>query len=187
MALNHFNDKFVMSKDVWGLDKRVSGWTSLLTIDKDHLKKLQCDVQGIQDSFKQDVVLFKPKEFMNFSGSAVKKIVSEMGAGPADILVIHDDVGRKLGAVSAKESGSANGHNGIRSVIASLKTHGFVRLRVGIGKPDATKVQLSSFVLGKFTPEELSILNMVAFPQTSKMIGEFIIQRTKPFQNEEMQ
>ena len=83
---------------------------------------------------------------------------------------------RNLGKVSLKASGSANGHNGIRSVIDHLKTHDFCRVRIGIGRPaaevdDRSPSIVSDFVLGKFTSTELCILEECVYPLWTKNNG----------------
>ncbi len=80
-------------------------------------------------------VLAKPQTFMNASGRAVRTILRAEGLVPEDLLVIHDDMDIALGRVKRKEAGGDAGHNGIRSIIESLGTNAFSRLRVGLGRP----------------------------------------------------
>jgi PTH1 family peptidyl-tRNA hydrolase len=82
------------------------------------------------------VVLAKPETFMNLSGIAVAALVQEFEADPAkDLLVIHDELDLKLGTFKIRERGSPAGHNGARSVTASLGNQEWLRLRIGVG-PD---------------------------------------------------
>ncbi|KAF0548419.1 peptidyl-tRNA hydrolase [Gigaspora margarita] len=68
----------------------------------------------------------------NLSGKSVYKAIRELKLTPADIIVVHDDMQRELGKISTKEGGSANGHNGIKSVIDELKTNQFRRMRIDL-------------------------------------------------------
>jgi PTH1 family peptidyl-tRNA hydrolase len=82
------------------------------------------------------VVLAKPETFMNLSGLAVAALVQEFEADPAkDLLVIHDELDLTLGTFKIRERGSPAGHNGARSVTASLGSQEWLRLRIGVG-PD---------------------------------------------------
>jgi PTH1 family peptidyl-tRNA hydrolase len=103
------------------------------------------------------VVLVKPLSFMNLSGQAVQGFSAFYKIEAPDILVIVDDVELPLGRLRAKAGGGAGGHNGLKSVIQSLGTDQFPRLRVGVGRGDAGR-NLSSFVLGQFTADEHEII-----------------------------
>jgi PTH1 family peptidyl-tRNA hydrolase len=76
-----------------------------------------------------------PETFMNASGESAQAAASFYGAAPENILVVHDELELPLGTVSLKEGGGLGGHNGLRSMKASLGTDSFWRLRVGIGRP----------------------------------------------------
>ena len=104
------------------------------------------------------VILAKPLSFMNLSGQAVQAFSAFYKIETPDILVIVDDVELPLGRLRARPSGSAGGHNGLKSVISSLGTHEFPRLRVGVGRGEAGS-DLSNFVLGRFSDEEREIIS----------------------------
>ena len=97
------------------------------------------------------VVLAKPRTFMNLSGKAVAQLVRRFGVAPDDLLVIHDDMDLPPGKIRIRPGGSAGGHKGVASIIDSLGTDGFTRIRIGIGRPDGDEI---SHVLGNFTAEE---------------------------------
>ena len=99
--------------------------------------------------------LLKPQTYMNESGVAVSKVASFYKIEPAEILVIYDDLDLPLGRLRLRPSGSAGGHNGMKSIIAPLGTQAFPRLRVGIGRQGGGAV---GHVLGKFAEEERSEL-----------------------------
>jgi PTH1 family peptidyl-tRNA hydrolase len=89
-----------------------------------------CRIAGRQ------VVLAKPETFMNLSGTAVAALVAEFEVDPArDLLVIYDELDLVLGTFKIRERGSPAGHNGARSVTATLGTQEWLRLRIGVG-PD---------------------------------------------------
>jgi peptidyl-tRNA hydrolase, PTH1 family len=81
------------------------------------------------------VILAKPQTFMNDSGSAVAPLSRWYKIAPAQILVIYDDLDLPFGRIRVRPGGGSGGHNGIKSIIASLGTQEFPRIRVGIGRP----------------------------------------------------
>jgi PTH1 family peptidyl-tRNA hydrolase len=98
-------------------------------------------------------VLAKPLTFMNLSGLAVVGLVQFYKIDVADLLVIVDEAQLELGRLRARPSGSAGGHNGLKSIIASLGTEAFPRLRIGVGRGDARR-DLADHVLGKIDAAE---------------------------------
>lgn len=97
------------------------------------------------------VALVKPLTFMNLSGEAVKEIARHYNVSPERILIITDDLDLPVGKVRMRLEGGSGGHNGHRSVSASLGTTQYPRLRVGIGKGDSPTVD---HVLTRFRPDE---------------------------------
>ena len=98
------------------------------------------------------VVLVKPLTFMNRSGQSVAPLAREYGLAPERIVVIADDLDLVVGRTRLKPKGGAGGHNGHKSVIASLGTQDYPRLKIGIGSVDRTET--IDHVLGRFTPDE---------------------------------
>ncbi len=106
-------------------------------------------------------VLVKPQTFMNLSGASVASLVSKYEvASSQDILVISDELALPLGQIRLRRSGTAGGHNGLRSVIGSLGTEDFPRLRIGIA-PDHQISDGAAFVLAEFTRREREALSDV--------------------------
>jgi PTH1 family peptidyl-tRNA hydrolase len=107
--------------------------------------------------------LLKPLTFMNESGRAVQSVGHFYKASPAQTLVVYDDVDLPLGRLRFRTSGSAAGHNGIRSLIASLGSDEFPRLKVGIASADGRPAgeRMVGHVLGKFRTEEQTELQIV--------------------------
>jgi PTH1 family peptidyl-tRNA hydrolase len=93
-------------------------------------------------------VFAKPLTFMNLSGQAIAGLLQFYKIDVADLLVIVDEAQLDTGRLRARPSGSAGGHNGLKSVIASLGTEAFPRLRIGVGRGDARR-DLADHVLGK--------------------------------------
>ncbi len=102
---------------------------------------------------KVAVVLCLPLTYMNNSGRAVKKILQQKKIQPVNLLVVSDDANLAFGKLRIRPSGSDGGHNGLNSIIGSLGTERFSRLRLGIGA-NLEKEELSDFVLSKFSQVE---------------------------------
>jgi PTH1 family peptidyl-tRNA hydrolase len=102
------------------------------------------------------VVLAKPRTFMNLSGKAVAQLVRRFDVSPGDLIVIHDDMDLPPGKIRIRPGGGAGGHKGMASIIESLGTGEFARVRIGIGRPDGDDV---SYVLGDFNPEEKDVVS----------------------------
>ena len=98
-------------------------------------------------------LLAKPETFMNESGRAVGAIASYYRIEPERIIVVHDDLDLELGRVKVVVNRGAGGHNGIISIIKHLGSKKFIRIRVGVGRPQ-TAIPISKYVLSKFNPEE---------------------------------
>lgn len=102
----------------------------------------------------EQIILMKPQTYMNLSGEAVGKAVRYYHLDPEkDVLVVYDDLDLPVGNIRLRESGSAGGHNGIKSIIAHLGTQKFCRIRVGIGSDK--KDDARDYVLSGFWGEEL--------------------------------
>jgi PTH1 family peptidyl-tRNA hydrolase len=102
------------------------------------------------------VVLARPQTFMNLSGQAVKGLLQWLRLTAADIVIIHDDLDLPLGRLRLRPGGSAGGHRGIRSIIDSLGSQDFARLRVGIGRPEGNDAV--DYVLGDFNAAERQVM-----------------------------
>ncbi len=102
-------------------------------------------------------ILAKPLTFMNLSGGAVVGLLQFYKIELSDMLVIVDEAQLETGRVRIRPEGSAGGHNGLKSAIASLGTSGFPRLRIGVGRGD-TRRDLADHVLARFEPEERSVI-----------------------------
>ncbi len=100
-----------------------------------------------------DLILAKPQTFMNLSGQAVSHLARFFKVKPEQILVVYDDVDLPVGRLRFRASGSAGGHNGVKSVIQSLGGDKFPRLKIGVGASGG-RGQMIDHVLGRFKEEE---------------------------------
>ena len=100
----------------------------------------------------RNLVFQMPLTYMNCSGSAVKTLSRRLGIQPEEILVISDDLDLPVGRIRLRRGGSDGGHNGLKSIIAELGSAGFLRMRIGIGRPEPGKTV--DYVLTGFEGEE---------------------------------
>ena len=98
-------------------------------------------------------VLMLPLLSMNVCGPAVRAVVDYYKVRSSQLVVVHDDIDLPFGRLRLHEGRGHGGHNGVRSVISSLGTRDFWRLKVGLGRPPA-RMDPATFVLGRFTREE---------------------------------
>ena len=115
--------------------------------------KWKADVARARSGSLQ-LVLVKPKTFMNLSGEAVAPIAAFFKAKPEDVIVLVDEVNLDPGRIRVRPSGSAGGHNGLKSVAERLGTQAFPRVRIGVGMGHHPVPDLVSRVLGRIEPED---------------------------------
>ena len=113
-------------------------------------------------SHNAKVRLLKPQTFMNLSGQSVRATIDWFKLPPESVLVVYDDLDLPLGKIRLRMSGSAGGHNGMKSIISHLGTQNFPRVRIGIGKSAGEKDTISH-VLGKFSAVETPIVSEVIY------------------------
>ena len=104
-------------------------------------------------------LLFKPLTYMNLSGRAVRPAIDYYGIGPGNLIVVVDDVNLDPGMVRIRSSGSAGGHNGLKSIIGALGTEDFSRIRIGVGAKQSGS--LKGHVLSRFTRDEKELIGAV--------------------------
>ncbi len=121
----------------------------------------------------ENVIFIKPTTYMNLSGNALIKVKNYFKVDTADILVIVDDINLPLGSVRIRESGSAGGHNGLKSIESVLGTNQYKRIKIGCGKPD-TNVDLKDYVLGNFSKSEQDTLVKEVYPKAIEAVTAFI-------------
>ncbi|MGD9900085.1 MAG: aminoacyl-tRNA hydrolase [Calditrichaceae bacterium] len=106
----------------------------------------------------REILLVKPTTFMNNSGVAVRQVMEYFSVREDEILVVYDDFHLKFGTLRFRRTGSDGGHNGIKSIVASLETQNFGRLRIGIGGDFEDSID---FVLSSFSKDEQQKLEFV--------------------------
>ena len=117
-----------------------------------------------------DVIYIKPQTFYNDVGTSVRAFMDFYKIPPENILVVCDDFNLKFGEIRRRESGSAGGNNGLKSIIANLGTENFPRLRLGTGNDELRKkIGDVDFVLSKFTDAEKDKLPEI-LKETSKRL-----------------
>lgn len=107
-----------------------------------------------------DVLVLKPLTFMNLSGRAVAHVLGYYKLTVDDLVVVHDELDLPLGRMRMKKGGGLAGHNGLKSITACTGSQDFVRLRLGIGRPEG-KMDVASYVLHNFSPDEASLAQSV--------------------------
>lgn len=123
------------------------------------VNRLECEAitgKGIIEGEK--VILAKPQTFMNLSGNSIRKLVDYYKLDPtSEVIVIFDDIDLEPGNLRIKKKGSAGGHNGIKSIISSLGTEKFERIKIGTGAKPAGW-DLVNWVLGRFSGEDRKLV-----------------------------
>jgi peptidyl-tRNA hydrolase, PTH1 family len=116
---------------------------------------------GIGEIADQAVVLAKPQTFMNLSGGAVRMLFERYECGPEDLIVVSDEAMLPWGMLRIRERGSAGGHNGLNSVIGSIGTNEFIRVRVGV-QPEPPMGDMADYVLGVMRKPEREFATQMA-------------------------
>jgi len=122
-----------------------------------------------------DIVLAKPQTFMNDSGSSMGGLVRKFKVKFENLIIIHDDLDLPLGRIRIRLGGSSAGHKGINSIVQHIGNQEFIRVRIGIGRPNGQETaqngddEVISHVLGDFTAEEKELMQQV-IPCVSEVI-----------------
>lgn len=112
----------------------------------------------------QRTSLLKPLTYMNRSGQSIRSVVDWFKLDPGAVLIVYDDMDLPVGRLRLRLSGSAGGHNGMKSAISHLGTQEFPRMRIGIGATAAAEARDSavvSHVLGRFAPADRDRIDTV--------------------------
>ena len=103
------------------------------------------------------VILLKPQTFMNLSGESIKQCMDFYKLKLEDLIVIYDDMDLDPGNIKVRIKGGPGSHNGMKSVVSNINSEDFVRVRVGIGKPE-NKSDMINYVIGHVSEDEYKIL-----------------------------
>jgi len=125
--------------------------------------------------------LYKPTTFMNLSGKAVSHIIETKNIQLENLLIIADDINLPTGSIRFREAGGDGGHNGLSSIIYSLETNRFNRIRFGVGN-DFSNGQMPNYVLDKFYEKEKEIIRL-AVGFSVELVEKFIIGDKKEMMN----
>ena len=106
----------------------------------------------------EKVYLVKPQTYMNLSGEAIREFCAFYKIPSENVIIINDDISLEAGKVRIRRKGSAGGHNGLKSIIYQLGTDEFPRIKMGVGAPKHEGYDLADYVLGRFTKDEIPIL-----------------------------
>jgi len=136
MALDHLADK-------WGVSVTKAKFQGLY---------------GVAQKDGRKVYLLKPLTYMNLSGNSVGALAAFFKIPAQQVIVLCDDVEQMPGKLRIRPQGSAGGHNGLKSIIASLGSQEFNRVRIGVGKKPHPEYDLADWVLGKFSAEDKKAL-----------------------------
>ncbi len=104
------------------------------------------------------VLLMKPQTYMNASGIAISAAAEYYKIPPEHVIVLCDDITQALGKLRIRRSGSAGGHNGLKSIIGMLDSENFPRIRLGIGEKPSAEYDLAAWVTGKFSDADRKAL-----------------------------
>ena len=138
------------------------GFAAIDLLAKRHGLEWQAAPRGIEALIANwrigGAILAKPLTFMNLSGTAIVGLLQFYKIPPEDMLILVDEVQLETGRLRIRPDGSAGGHNGLKSAIASLGSQAFPRLRIGVGRGD-TRRDLADHVLARFDAEERSVID----------------------------
>ncbi len=155
-------------------------------------KKLKSLVAKIDPGFHRDdkntIIFAKPMTFMNESGMAVAALAKYYKIKPENIIIVYDELDLPFGTLRVRNSGSAAGHNGLKSIIQHLGTDEFWRIRIGIKNEladlpanglsrrrwQAGKIPAEKFVLSNFSAKELDKLKKEILPELVTKLTELI-------------
>ncbi len=136
----------------------------------------ECEIAG------EKVFLAKPQTYMNLSGDSIAEFASFYKIPTENIVIISDDIALAAGKIRIRAKGSAGGHNGLKSIIYRLNSDAFARVRIGVGQPEHEDYDLADYVLGRFSKEEIPILEN-SIIRSYKAVCEIIENGTQSAMN----
>lgn len=107
----------------------------------------------------EKIILLKPEKYMNLSGEVIRDFVNFFKINVEDILIISDDLDTQVGTYRLRYKGSSGGHNGLKNIEQHLSTKEYKRIKIGIS--NNKNIDTKDYVLGKFTMEEMELLNPI--------------------------
>lgn len=103
-----------------------------------------------------NILLVEPLLYMNMSGPVIKNILRKFNIQPENLIVVHDDIDMEIGKLKIKRTGSSGGHKGVESIIQSIGSRDFIRLKIGIGREEG--ISAEDYVLRRFRRHEITLI-----------------------------
>ena len=154
----------------YALNRHNLGFQCINYIAKKHsipVKQIQCQSKiGKGTIAGADIILAKPRTYVNNSGNAVVSLMKKYRITAEDIVIIYDDMDLPVGKVRIRPNGNSGGHKGIKSIISSLGHKDFCRIKIGIGRPvtdqgyEIDENDIIDYVLNNFSNEEQEKINI---------------------------
>lgn len=140
-----------------------------VSINRSRFKALtaSCEING------EKVLFMKPQTYMNLSGDAVRQAVAFYHLPADHVLVISDEMSLPVGKIRIRPKGSAGGHNGLKSIISSLGTDEFPRIRLGVGAPPHPDYDVKDWVLSVFRDQDAEAITHAA-EQAAEAVETYI-------------
>lgn len=158
VGLGNPGEQYILTRHNAGfliIDELAKRWNTSILLEKWKALYVSLQVKGAK------VHLVKPLTFMNRSGNAVANFIRFYKVSPDQLLVVHDDLDMAPGRVKLVQGGGAGGHNGIKSLVESLGTNNFFRLKIGIGRPGQGGVHqdfpVDKYVLSHFEKDDFDL------------------------------
>ncbi|MBP7710674.1 MAG: aminoacyl-tRNA hydrolase [Rickettsiales bacterium] len=178
VGLGNIGREYELTRHNFGfilLDQIVEDWGLVPQSKKFKSEVFTGEIDG------QKIVAIKPQTYMNLSGEAVLAAASFYKIAPKNILVFHDDLDLDLARIKVKTGGGNAGHNGLKSIDAAIGKD-YMRLRLGIGRPENSEFETADYVLSKFTRDEIDLVKKTN-EKISDLIGELLEGRPDSFLN----
>ena len=137
-------------------------------------KKMKKYIYGEGNINCEKVCLVKPTTYMNLSGEAIVELMNWYKIDKEDIVVIYDDIDIPFGDVRYRLNGSAGTHNGMRNIIAMIKTEDFARIRVGIENRNGVPIPLVDYVLQRMNKEEIKTIDDTIYNIVEENVNKFL-------------
>ena len=145
-------------------------------------KKGYQGIYGVGRVVGREATILQPQTYMNLSGVSVGSACKSLGIDPGDLIVIHDDIDLPFGVLKIRAGGGHGGHNGIRSIREVLGSGDFIRVKVGVGRPEAGG-DVAGHVLKVFSAEERGKLDNVV-DNSARAVETILLQGVPIAMNE---
>jgi PTH1 family peptidyl-tRNA hydrolase len=129
------------------------------------------------------VILVKPQTYMNLSGDSVQNLFSYYNIELEKILVIQDDIDQDFSAMKFQKKRGHGGHNGIRDIHKKLSSNEYSRLKIGVGRPQNSHINVADYVLQNFTDTEIQELSSHLLKEYIESVVYFIDNGHQPTAN----